>query len=256
MPDLSGRLRVLLEEYTAQGLAKLPPERDLAAQLGVARGTLRRELAVLERDGLVFRTLGRSGGTYLRRVVEAAPIHAEMFDLRTTLIVRDLNHVSGVPQMLARQGRTVRTEVLASGIEQPDHKVAELLGLAQGAEVISLLRLRWADEQTWSLERMYLPSHRFPGLLADGPVVSVYATLDRDYGVKPDRFQEHIEVIPADSRVAGLLRIRTGSPLYALRRVSWDPSGLAIETSVDFFRTDRTQLRFTAHFEGPGTASS
>src|SRR6476619_3580297 len=41
----------------------LPPERDLAAQLGVSRATLREAMAALRQAGLVQTTRGRGGGT-------------------------------------------------------------------------------------------------------------------------------------------------------------------------------------------------
>ena len=45
---------------------RLPTERDLAEQYGVARNTVRRAFDQLETDGLVTRKVGR--GTYLREV--------------------------------------------------------------------------------------------------------------------------------------------------------------------------------------------
>lgn len=45
---------------------RLPPERSLAAQLGVARGTLRSALRVLSRDGVVEIRRGAHGGIIVR----------------------------------------------------------------------------------------------------------------------------------------------------------------------------------------------
>jgi GntR family transcriptional regulator, transcriptional repressor for pyruvate dehydrogenase complex len=49
--------------------ARLPPERDLAEQLGIARSTLRQALTALTESGHLIATRGRGGGTF----VAAAP---------------------------------------------------------------------------------------------------------------------------------------------------------------------------------------
>jgi GntR family transcriptional regulator len=242
-------LRRLIDDALKLGVDKLPPEREIATRFAASRGSVRAALSVLEREGVIFRTLGRRGGSYIRSVVEEAPLHAAMFDLRSTKLVRDLNHISGVPEMLARQGRTSSTTVVSAGLEPAQPNVADLLRLEPGGEVVSLLRVRNGDSEPWSLERMYLPAHRFPGLLDHAPLVSVYSTLEEEYGVRPHGFEEHVEVSPSDARVSALLGVPVGSALYALRRVSWDVAGEPIEISVDLFRTDRTLLRFSGEFD-------
>lgn len=60
-------LRALLSASAEEGTlgrgAKLPTERDLVQRLGAPRSAIRRALAVLEREGLVIRHVGR--GTFL-----------------------------------------------------------------------------------------------------------------------------------------------------------------------------------------------
>lgn len=51
--------------------ARLPPERDLADQLGIARSTLRQALTALVESGHLVALRGRGGGTF---VAEAPPI--------------------------------------------------------------------------------------------------------------------------------------------------------------------------------------
>jgi GntR family transcriptional regulator, transcriptional repressor for pyruvate dehydrogenase complex len=45
--------------------ARLPPERDLAEQLGIARSTLRQALTTLTQSGHLVAVRGRSGGTFV-----------------------------------------------------------------------------------------------------------------------------------------------------------------------------------------------
>src|SRR3712207_988299 len=58
-----GRLRALLDDSSSGGEQRLPPERTLAAQIGIGRRALRRALEVLEAEGRIWRHQGK--GTFL-----------------------------------------------------------------------------------------------------------------------------------------------------------------------------------------------
>jgi GntR family transcriptional regulator, uxu operon transcriptional repressor len=67
--DLQQRLRRHISDSGYAHNDRLPPERALSALFGVTRAELRRALAVLEADGLIWRHVGR--GTF----VGARPVH-------------------------------------------------------------------------------------------------------------------------------------------------------------------------------------
>lgn len=57
------RLRRFIEEGGFERGVRLPPERQLTSQLGMTRATLRKALDVLERDGMIWRHVGK--GTFI-----------------------------------------------------------------------------------------------------------------------------------------------------------------------------------------------
>jgi GntR family transcriptional regulator, uxu operon transcriptional repressor len=60
---LADRLKCFIAEGALQHNARLPAERALCGQFGVSRAELRKALAVLEADGLIWRHVGR--GTFV-----------------------------------------------------------------------------------------------------------------------------------------------------------------------------------------------
>jgi DNA-binding FadR family transcriptional regulator len=78
------RLRGLIEDGDYADGGKLPPERHLSDQLGVSRATLRKALDTLERDGLIWRHVGK--GTFVAggapsRPVQAGPTSSPLVEL-------------------------------------------------------------------------------------------------------------------------------------------------------------------------------
>ena len=61
--DPVARLRSFISDGGYGQGVKLPPERDLTNELGMSRATLRKALDALERDGLIWRHVGK--GTFV-----------------------------------------------------------------------------------------------------------------------------------------------------------------------------------------------
>lgn len=86
------RLRTLIASDKYPPGRRLPPERDLAAEMAVSRGALRRALAILEGEGLVWRHVGK--GTFVGQRPEApnaaALVGATMQNAESVLEVRSI----------------------------------------------------------------------------------------------------------------------------------------------------------------------
>ncbi len=237
--DVRRRLLERIRSGDLRGGERLGAERDLAVEYGVSRSTLRQALSALEGQGFLRRTPGRGGGTF----VTAAKVS------------RDLSRIVGLPALLRDQGFFAGTRVLSAAVVAADDATARALGVAPGAYVHDVVRIRLADGAPISLEHARFPAARFPDLLEQSLGGSIYELLAARYGVEPAEAEEQIEVVEAAGDEAAVLGTAQGAALLAITRTTRDEEGIPLEFSYDLFRADRTAI--TVRTRGPrGTALS
>jgi GntR family transcriptional regulator len=205
---------------------RLPPERQLAEDLGVSRMTLRQALAALESRGLVTRTTGRRGGTFV-----ASP-----------KVERDVSAFAGLSEQLRRQNVTAGARVLSAAAVPAVGAVAEALELEAGDPVGEIVRVRLADLEPLALERSSFPLARFPGLLDHDLTGSLYDVLAEQYGDAPTHALERLEPVLAGEAEADSLAVPVGAPLMLVERIAYAAGSEPVEFARDLFRGDRTRI--------------
>ena len=126
---------------------RLPTEHDLAAWFGVSRMTLRHALAELAKRGLVTKTVGRHGGTFV-----AAP-----------KLEQDLTTLAGFSEQLRRHGMVAGARVLSARMRPAGPAARAALRLGPDDQVHDIRRIRLADGRPVALEHSQFPAARFPG---------------------------------------------------------------------------------------------
>ncbi|HLL63172.1 MAG TPA: GntR family transcriptional regulator [Propionibacteriaceae bacterium] len=203
----------------------LPPERELAGQLGVSRTTLRRALADLAAAGLVERHQGRGTFAAGDRLSEEA------------------NALTSLTELGASRGLVASARVLELRVTEADDADSERFGIAPGAPVVLLHRLRRLDGLPVSLDRTRVPREALPDLgTLDFRRDSLYAALDQA-GRGPVRADYTVEAVPADPAQARLLEVAPGTPLLQASTVSRDAAGRVVEAGETLYRGDRYRFR-------------
>lgn len=192
----------------------LPPETTLATELGVSRTTIRHAMQRLVDAGIVTRTAGR-GTEVLDRHIDT--------QLDFTPFVRALE----------ASGHDVRTAE-ATVLHRPaDEEEAGALGLAAGAEVRELRRVRLVDGVPFALLRTVLAPHV---ALPEDLSGSLYEFLD-DTGVHLTRLRDVVSSIGAPFDVARALAVRPGTPVLLIRRIARDDRGEVAELTRTYLRS-------------------
>jgi len=200
----------------------LPSEEELSRIYGVSRMTSRQALQSLKNQGLVSRHKGQGSFVSQPRVE------------------KDITHLCGFTAEMRALGMKASSRVLEAGTVPASPESAAHLGVSIGAPVFQLRRLRLADELPVAVEKIRLPSTRFPGIeKLDFSRLSLYQTLRTRYGIRVSRADEILEARAATHREAELLDIQPRSSLLVISRTLWSADGLPVETAHSVYRGDR-----------------
>lgn len=205
------KLRDLLagNRFTVQN--RLPPERDLSAKLGLSRAALRKALAVLEREGKIWRHVGR--GTFVGARPESDPEDvsrvsavtnpAEIMEARLILEPK----LAALAALRARQNDLAEMEVClkrsreareTAGFEKWDEKLHWRVAKSAGNSLLMSLfaviqKMRqsniWGDLKEASLtharRRIYSRQHQ-----------GIFESLKNRNAIQAERLmREHLETV-------------------------------------------------------------
>lgn len=196
--------------------AAIPTEMELARELGVSQGTVRKALDALAAEGVLVRRQG--SGTY---VAEHTPAH---------ILFRFFNiYEDSGRQVLPESHHPRVTRGRATGLE------LRRLGLVAGAKVLRISRVRLRRRKPFMTDRIVLPEALFPGLAQEPEIPNtLYDLLQQRYGVHVAHTEERVSAVAADRRTAARLAVPAGTPLLKIDRVTIDLNGQRIEWRLSF----------------------
>lgn len=202
----------------------LPSDAELCVEFGVSRMTARSAMQRLADEGLVTRMPGR--GSF----VGEPPAHRRADRLLT------FSHE------MRRRGRDPHSRILVREIRPCTPAEAALLGLDHAEPVVSLRRLRSADDQPIAIETAILVRRTTSAVMgADVENGSLHEALAAA-GIQLRRGTATIRAEVAGFEDARLLGIRRGDPLLVERRVISDTHGRRVEATESRYPADRYAL--------------
>ncbi|MEM5583977.1 MULTISPECIES: GntR family transcriptional regulator [unclassified Roseibium] len=194
---------------------RLPPERDMAEELGISIGTLRKALADLTEKGLLERIQG--SGNYIRQGGSQESVYA-MFRL-------ELLSGGGLP----------RAEIL--DVERM-RKPSDLAAFGTSEEGTRIRRLRYLNDVLIAVEEIWLDGDAGTvrrDLLSD----SLYRFYQKHLGFWIVRAEDRVTILPLPDWTPGVFQKAPGTITGFIERFSWADRPDPIEYSRTWFDTDR-----------------
>ncbi len=206
--------------------ARLPGDHELCEQYGVSRPVVRQALSELQYEGVLDRVKGR--GTFV------AP------QLTSQSLVQSL---TGLHADVSAMGRTLLSDVRALKVTAADPEVAGRLEIPVGTAVVLIERLRFVDGEPWVYTVSHVPAALAPDLVdQDLREQSLYALLERRYGLRLLRSRRAVEAHAPSARLARDLGLPRHGPVLKLTNVSFDAENRPGETFVAYHRGDRSRF--------------
>lgn len=214
--QLQRALREAIESRVLGPDDALPSERQLAADLGISRITVRKAIEGLAAEGLLQRRQG--SGNFVG-----------------TRIDKNFAKLTSFSEDMRSRGRQPRSVWLrrTTGTVTPEESLK--LALGPGSQVYRLHRLRYADDAPMSIEIATVAAFALPGIEAVDQ--SLYEALERS-GHRPVRALQRLHALLLDEEQARLLQAQPKDAGLMVERLGYLRDGRAIELSQSIYRGD------------------
>ena len=220
------RITAAIAEGSIASGAAIPSEMELARQLGVHQGTVRKAIDGLVADRVLVRRQG--SGTYVA-VPDDEAILFRFFRLR-----------GDTPG----EARFPNSRVLSRTTAAPTDTERSRLALSATDRVHRVTRVRHVGDAPLLAETLAVPLSRFAGIDAIDPLPNnVYRLFADHFGRTVARADEEIKAVAAEEFEAETLGVAIGTPLLEITRVAFDIGDHAIELRVSRCRTDDVHYR-------------
>lgn len=197
----------------------LPSEMQLAAELKVSQGTVRKALDAMSAENLVVRRQGR--GTFVARHDEDR-ILFQFFRL--------------VPDHGTRVFPDSEVHSCTTGKAGAAERA--VLALSEGSRVVRIKRTRSIEGRRVIAELIVLPDGLFPNLSEMEIPNNLYGLYAMRFGIAIAITREKLKAIAATAEQAETLGIATGTPLLGIDRVALSLDQTPVEWRVSACLTD------------------
>jgi len=219
------KLRKCILDGTYAPHTQMPSESQMIRMFGVSRITIRQALGDLQKEGLIFKVMGK--GSFVSK----------------PKAFQSLSRLQGFGEAMSSSGYETYSSVLSAKPVEATAQVANRLHVKPGQPVFEIQRLRFLNREPISVDVSYFPIEIGEKLLQEDLAVrDIFAILENDHGYNLTHADLQIEAISADESLAHQLRVDEGCPLLRMERMTY-----AGDTPIDFeylyYRGDAFQYR-------------
>jgi len=229
-PSLTEQVRQHIKQLIVEGdftEGRIPPETELATDLGVSRTTVRDALSRLEHEGAIVRRQG--AGTF---------VNPHGLRIKTRL-----EEMWSYEEMLQDHGFTPSVRVIRTAVESPAPDTADALGLGTDEQVLAMEKVFYENDDPVVLTCNFVPAHLVPDKVSRTDAKApVFEFLERQTGIQLTYYvSEIVPVILSDDR-ADLLAVEPGTAAISFDETGFSTDGEPLVHARSMFRDDLLRL--------------
>lgn len=230
-PSLTDQVKAHIKQRIAEGGfedGRIPPETELAQELGVSRTTVRDALSRLENEGTVYRRQG--AGTFVNE-------HGLRIRSR-------LEEIWSYEQVLEDHGYVPSVRILDEIVDEADPDTVEALDLEAGASVLTITKLFLEDA-----EPVILTVNRIPSTIltddeyAADEATPLYEFVERHCSRALGYYVSEIVPVALEGGTAAALGVPEGTVAISFEEIGYDQDNEPIVRATSYFRDDLLRFR-------------
>ena len=204
----------------------LPSEIQLATELNVSQGTVRKALNDMVAEHLLFRQQGV--GTFVSEHTERRSLF-----LYFSIVGNDGARILPESNILSCE------EKLPSPLEKSK------LELIDGDMIVRFQRIRYFNNISTIIETICLPLEHFPGFGSEmEPPNNLFRFYQSTYGITVAKAEEHLKATIASAEEATILNIDEGTPMLEIDRIAKMLDGRPVEWRIS--HCDTSNYRYVS----------
>jgi len=229
-PSLTEQVRqhikqLIVEDGFEEG--RIPPETELATELGVSRTTIRDALSRLEHEGAIVRRQG--AGTF---------VNPHGLRIKTRL-----EEMWSYEEMLKDHGYAPSVKVIGVAIEPPAPDTSQALGLEDDDRVLAMEKVFYEDGDPVVLTYNFVPANLIDGKPdQDDAAMPIFDFLEAQTGSQLAYYVSEIVPVILTDEWAGLLGISAGTAAISFDETGFTTEGQPLVHAKSMFRDDLLRL--------------
>jgi len=204
---------------------QIPTEGELCKLFNISKAPVRQALMELETENYIYKIRGKGSfisSNYIKQPM--SKLHSFTED------IEEIGHKPGA-------------RLISKSIVPADYEVARALNIKEGGKTLQAVRLRYIDDEIYSLNYSYFSLDKFPEIeQLDFNALSIYKVIEQGLHCEIVRAIQTLEATATSHTISKIIDRQIGSPLLLMCRLTFiqkDLKEMPLEFVKVYFMPDK-----------------